>query len=262
MNTSSAVILGIVVVLGIGGFVLYENTNGGLPLTNDPVKTATTPVDQNPAPIVNPSVVKVEGEPVAITSSSVTVSDSTAIVAGKVTPNGALTSYWYAYGTTPQLGSNTAMQTIGYPFVSIPAPGYITGLKKDTTYYFEIVAENQFGRVSGLQQTFKTTTNVSPPHGSAPTARTRQGSDISETTANLNGEVVPNSSVTQFWFEYGVSEKLGSITALQSSSDTSALSTESISISGLLPKTKYYFRLNAQNQFGTVNGAILNFKTL
>ena len=27
------------------------------------------------------------------------------------------------------------------------------------------------------------------------------------------------------------------------------------------PLTKYYFRLNAQNQFGTINGQILNFTT-
>jgi len=29
----------------------------------------------------------------------------------------------------------------------------------------------------------------------------------------------------------------------------------------LAPATTYYFRLNAQNSFGTTNGSILNFKT-
>src|SRR6185369_5244021 len=35
----------------------------------------------------------------------------------------------------------------------------------------------------------------------------------------------------------------------------------SVSLSNLKPLTKYYFRLNAQNQFGTVNGSILTFTT-
>jgi len=200
--------------------------------------------------------------PVAITSSSMSISDNGAIVSGTVTPNGAFTTYWYEYGGTSNLGSKTANQTIGSGFVAIQAPGYIVDLVKNTTYYFRLVAENQYGKTAGNQLTFKTTTNGIPsPVGALPTAKTISASTISKTSADINGEVTPNKATTQYWFEYGKTTELGSLTAFSGIGDGSVKVPVSISLSDLLPKTTYYFRLNAQNQFGTINGSILNFKT-
>ena len=199
--------------------------------------------------------------PSATTNSGVAASDSTAVVNGRVTPNGALTTYWYEYGTTANLGSKTANQSVGSGYASTPAPGYIIGLLKSTTYYFRLVAENQYGRVSGSQYTFRTTVGNPPPVGSAPSVKTLAASGITRTTINLNGEVTPNKATTQYWFEYGKTANLGVATALVAVGDGSTKVPTSASITNLDPATTYYFRLNAQNQFGTVNGAILTFKT-
>ena len=77
----------------------------------------------------------------------------------------------------------------------------------------------------------------------------------------MHGNVDPNGSETTFWFEYGTSQNLGSVTAFQSAGANDSSLAVVISVSNLQPLTKYYFRLNAQNQFGTVNGQILNFTT-
>ncbi|MDO8582416.1 MAG: hypothetical protein Q7R63_00250 [bacterium] len=95
----------------------------------------------------------------------------------------------------------------------------------------------------------------------APVPRTAAATGVTRTSANLHGDVVPNGATTQFWFEYGASADLGNATALASIGDGTVKTPVSLSVSGLNPLTTYWFRLNAQNQFGTVNGSIMTFKT-
>jgi phosphodiesterase/alkaline phosphatase D-like protein len=77
----------------------------------------------------------------------------------------------------------------------------------------------------------------------------------------LNGQVNPNGFASTYWFEYGTSNDLGNGTASQSTGTGTASSNVSVSLSNLSPLTKYYFRMNAQNPYGTVNGAIMSFTT-
>ena len=195
------------------------------------------------------------------TNLSASPSATTVVIGGTVNPKGAFTSYWYEYGKTSDLGTKTSNQTMGSGFVSIQAPAYITDLSKNTTYYFRLVAENQYGKVAGNQYVFQTTESTPAPVGNAPTTKTISANNISSTTANINGEVTPNKTETQYWFEYGKTPQLGGTSAFSSAGNGTVKSSVSISLSDLESKTTYYFRLNAQNQFGTINGSILNFKT-
>ncbi|TSC68862.1 MAG: fibronectin type III domain-containing protein [Parcubacteria group bacterium Gr01-1014_56] len=253
MNATTAVIGGLVVLVLIGGLIFFSTGN-----INPFSPTATS----TPSGSTNTNQTNTPGAPIALTSGTAFPSDTAAVVSGTVTPNGAFTNYWYEFGTTASLGNKTSNQSVGSGYIPIPAPAYITGLAKDTTYYFRLVAENQFGTIAGSQQTFHTTVGTPAPVGSAPTTKTLAATGISRTTVNINGEVTPNKSSTQYWFEYGETPNLGFATALQSVGDGTALVPASLSLSNLAPATTHYFRLNAQNQFGTVNGAILNFKTL
>jgi hypothetical protein len=100
-----------------------------------------------------------------------------------------------------------------------------------------------------------------PVVGTTPSSKTNNASSITRTDAVLNGEVIPNRNQTVYWFEYGTSSGLGSKTEYVSAGDGTARVNASIPISGLTPATTYYFRLDAQNQLGTVQGVIMNFKT-
>lgn len=252
-------VIGLVIVLLVivGGGLIYSTTRN---TDISPNATSTPQVVQNNNN-TNGNALPQATVPLVVTISSVSPSATTAIVSGSVNPKGAFTSYWYEYGKTSGLGIKTSNQTMGSGFVSIQAPAYITSLSKSTTYYFRLVAENQYGKVAGNQYTFETTEGTPPPVGNAPTTKTISANNISSTTANINGEVTPNKSETQYWFEYGQTPQLGNTSAFSSAGNGQTKSSVSISLSDLESKTAYYFRLNAQNQFGTINGSILNFKT-
>jgi len=253
---NNILIVGIIViaVLIIGWWIVRISPNP-LPSTDIPSTIQTQTQTQVPQQ-------REASAPIVITSQAAVPSDTAVVLTGNVTPNGAFTNYWYEYGTTANLGSKTTNQMIGSGFMTIPAPMYISGLTKDTTYYFRLNAQNQFGSVAGTQYAFQTTLGLPAPIGGAPQATTLPESKLSKTAATLNGEVMPNKSTTQYWFEYGGTVNLGNTTAFVSIGDGSATVPVSVRLSDLNPATTYYFRLNAQNRFGTINGGIVNFKTV
>jgi hypothetical protein len=246
-------LIAVVVIILFGGFYLI-----GKNVSDSDIATSTPKSADNNTNIVTTTE---STAPIVITSSTVSPGNTVAAVIGTINPKGAFTSYWYEYGVNSNLGSKTTTQNIGSGFVSFQAPGYITNLAKNTTYYFKLVAENQYGRVAGNQFSFKTADNLPSPVGSVPTVKTLSASGVSRTIADINGEVTPNKVVTQYWFEYGKTTALGNTSALSSVGDGTAKVSVYIPLADLEPLTTYYFRINAQNQFGTINGSILNFKT-
>src|SRR3989338_10668459 len=128
------VIIGILVVLVLlGGGYFLLNMN---PATDGTTATSTPPTVGGGTTVTPPPAQPTAGAPSVVTDSGATPSNSTAAVTGKVTPNGAPTSYWYEYGETTALGARTAAQGIGSGWSAIPSPGYITGLRANTPYYF------------------------------------------------------------------------------------------------------------------------------
>ncbi len=261
--TTGTTVLAVIGALVAGSALFYAGQRMNV-ATNDvlaPANSINTPVN-TPEP-AQPATPRKPGAPIVTTNRAVVASDSTAAVGGTVVPNGGSTTYWYEYGPSPDLGNKTAgpSQAIGFSYSSISAPGFITNLTKDSRYYFRLVAENQYGRTAGVQYSFETTEGNPPPVGSTPTIRTLAANEVTRTSANLNGEVTPNKAPTQYWFEYGKTPNLGEMTSFASVGDGTAKLPASFSVSNLDPVTTYYFRLNAQNQFGTVNGVTFSFRT-
>lgn len=257
MDSNKNLIIGLlvtVVVLGVGYSIIKKTPAD--PVVTPVVPIVTTPVVTNPTPTQPLKA----GAPYATTNTMVNTTSSTAVVSGQANPNGSGTSYWFEYGETTSMGNRTSMQAIGSGFSNISAPGFITGLKTNTLYYFRLSTKNSFATVNGTQYTFRT--NTTPPvQGMAPTTHTTAASDISRTTANVHGQINPNGFQSNYWFEYGKTRNLGNVTAFQSTNNDSNVADITVSISDLDPVTLYYFRLNSQNQYGTVNGATMSFTT-
>ena len=106
------------------------------------------------------------------TVTAVTVSaigESSATLNGVVNPNGSNTRCYFEYGVnashqTDPFGksSSTPAIDVGSGIDNVTVNAEITGLTPETTYYFRLVATNDYGTTSGNDQTF---TTLSEPKG-------------------------------------------------------------------------------------------------
>jgi len=94
-----------------------------------------------------------------------------------------------------------------------------------------------------------------------PAATTGAATDVTGTTATLNGTVAPNKEDTTYWFEYGTSTSYGSLTAQAGPVKGNAAKSVAAAITGLVPNTTYHFRLVVRNPSGTSTGADATFTT-
>lgn len=253
----------LVLVLGYVAFT----TNPALHITRiDPNATSMSPMGASSASPNSqatpntPAPVRSVTAPSVQTNIEAVISNSTALVSGKITPNGAQTSYWFDYGPTTDLANHTSKQSVGAGYTPISAPVNIIGLRANTQYYFRLSAQNSVGTTQGEVRSFTTNSNPAVP-GKAPTVQTSSASSVARSSVNLNGKVTTNGNETTWWFEYGEKTTLGNVTTFGYIGGNQISTSVMASVSGLKPLTKYYYRINAQSQFGTVNGSIVSFTT-
>src|SRR5581483_4640340 len=99
-------------------------------------------------------------EPSVTTTTTQNVSSTTATFAGQVNPNGADTTYWFEYSNNSLLGSilgtQTPTQTIASGTNPVGVVFDVSNLSPSTTYYVQLVGQNQYGTVRGNVVTFTT----------------------------------------------------------------------------------------------------------
>ncbi len=92
------------------------------------------------------------------------VTDTTALLAGRVDPNRSHTTYRFEYGTDTSYGNATAVDIAGSGAAPAPVSKAIDGLQPNTTYHFRLAATSVAGEAQGPDQTF--TTKATPPQPS------------------------------------------------------------------------------------------------
>lgn len=96
--------------------------------------------------------------PTVTTGGVAKVTPQSATLLGKVTPNGARTTYAFQYGTTTLYGAVTppvvAGSGTGTKALNVIAD--LTGLAPATTYHYRLVAHNRNGTVKGVDRVFRT----------------------------------------------------------------------------------------------------------
>ena len=208
--TVSVILL--VLLVSVGVYAIWNNSQKVSVQNTNTTVTSNTPTDTSGNTVPTSQA----GAPIVTTDSNTVPYISTVVVKGTVNPNGDPTTYWFEYGLTSSLGTQSAEYLIGSGFTGIYAPAYITGLRSNTNYYFRLSAKNSIGTVSGATYNFKT--NTTPiPSGTAPTANTASASNIARTTVNLNGQINPKNLITTYWFEYGLTSNFGTVTSFQTS---------------------------------------------
>jgi len=187
--------------------------------------------------------------PTVVTGSGSPVTQTTATLNATVNPNsGEIGNCYFEYGEKVSYGYRapcTASPGSGASPVAVSAS--VTGLIKNTTYHFRIVATNTGGTSPGADQTFETAPGP-------PTVIAGEPSAIGQTSAVLNAEINPNGGVvTQCYFHYErvtsepeviITPCVGLPLSGKSPVKVSALA------EGLSASTRYNFSLEVINSFG------------
>jgi Galactose oxidase, central domain/Kelch motif len=195
------------------------------------------------------------GPPVVITNPASLIASFSATLNGLITPRGLTTTVYFQYGTTTSYGSTTTAQTqTGCTYRSITAN--ISGLSASTTYHFRIVAANSAGTTYGNDRTFTTLTATGPP-----VVTTNPATNVTSSSATLNGSLNPHGLTTSVSFQYGTTTSYGHTTPIQSQTGNTFRNI-SANINGLTTHTTYHFRIVATNSGGTTNGSDRTFTTL
>ncbi len=84
------------------------------------------------------------------------VTPQSATLLGRITPNGAQTTYTFVYGTTTLYTAVTPPVAIGAGNAPVNVFADLTGLAPATTYHFRLVARNRNGTVRGADRVFRT----------------------------------------------------------------------------------------------------------
>lgn len=176
-----------------------------------------------------------------------------------INPNGHSTTYQFEYGTSSGVYTTTVPSTptsVGSGTSGVPVSYGITGLNRNTKYYFRVSATNSSGKATSSENSFTTQ--------DAPSAETGTASEITRNAATLSAFVTTHGELTKYWFEYGTTISYGTKVPLLPNSLSAGQASAFVNqvVTGLKGKTLYHYRVAAENPLGTVFGKDTTFTTL
>ena len=202
------------------------------------------------------SSIAVSGPPTVTTGAASGVTDTTAGLAGTVTPNGVDTKAVFEFGTTLSFGSITSVADAGSGASPVTFTGSLAGLSPATTYYYRVVATSANGTAFGTVASFTTTGPAATP-----VVVTQAPVAVANTSAVVAGTVNPSRQATAYTVEYGTSTTFGSIAPVVELDSGNSPEAVTSTLSGLSTNTTYLYRVVASNATGTSTGAVMSFTT-
>ena len=198
------------------------------------------------------------GLPTVFTDAATNVGDLSATLNGTINPAGVSSTVSFEYGTTTAY-NNTYFLSSAISGTTVVAKAVTPlNLQPLTTYHYRLRLDNGDGTYYGADAVFTTIAGAT-----APTIGGASYGTYGATSAKLNASSVnAGSSAAAIVFEYGPTTAYGYQVAYPSAVPAStALSTASVTVTGLLPGTIYHFRAGATNSEGTGYGPDVIFVT-
>jgi hypothetical protein len=201
------------------------------------------------------TVAATASKPAVSVEAATGVTQTTATLNGKVTPDGAeVTACSFEYGTSlPGKPASCAPSTIAAGASATAVSAALTGLTPNTTYKVKLTATNSLGTTESSTIEFTTLAT------SKPAVTVEAATGITQTTATLNGKVTPDGAeVTACSFEYNGTSASCSPSTIAAGGSATAVSA---ALSGLTPSTTYRVKLTATNSVGTTESTTIEFVT-
>ena len=198
--------------------------------------------------------------PDVTTGDATGVGHTTATLTGQAAPDpaggGDVTDCHFEVGTDTSYGTNVPCEQATPYSGSTAVTADLTGLTMETTYHYRLVAGNSIDSNPGVDRTFT-------PHAVIGLT-TQAPTDLTSTSATLNGSFDPANDGTHYFFEWGPDTSYGNTTPAPPGADAgSAPGTKNVSagIDGLSSYTAYHYRIVAVNSLGTSHGEDETFRT-
>jgi uncharacterized protein YjiK len=192
--------------------------------------------------------------PLVLTSPFQETTASTSILSGEVIDEGGgtVTKRGICWSRSPEPDTTFSIRAVGNGIGGFSC--FLENLSNNTTYYYRAFALNQRGVGYGKSLTFTTRPDI-------PTVFTDTVANLTTTSATAKGEIRFNGGVPIL--TKGICWGLEPDPVISGNKLNSSINSDkfSVSISGLLPNTLYYYRAFAINSEGTGYGAGKTFKT-
>jgi len=145
--------------------------------------------------------------PTVSTGGATDVGDNSAVLEASIVPAASPTTYFFQYGPTAALGTQSATTSAGAGAASEAVRATVIGISPGTIYYYRIEASNSSGTATGATKTFLSGGN--PPPG----ATTGAAESVTADSVTLTGVINPQNQTTSYYFNYGPTSAYGLETA-------------------------------------------------
>jgi hypothetical protein len=236
-------------------FVYAVNTSG---YSNAPLAVFTTAA----CPIAPTA-------PTGTTSAATNITATSATLNGTVVPNDALTTVRFRYGIDVNVNVNlvavdaTVGGTIAANAGVTVVSANIAGLTCNTRYQYATSASSTSGNSNANLEVF--TTAACPIVPTAPTGVTTAATNITATSATLNGTMNPNGALTTVDFMYATNIAVNGIRVAATVGHTVAaqagVTPVSVGITSLTCGTRYEYVVIGTNSVGPAVVQLVNFTT-
>jgi hypothetical protein len=189
--------------------------------------------------------------PVVLTNLATSVGSTSVTLEGDLVSGSPATGVWFDYGLSGFTNQTTHQyQNSNHTFSAVVTWQIFPG----ATYQYRACAQNTVGIACGFTKTFTT------PAGPISNIQTYSPTNITTTSAMLNGFVDPAGNTTTSYFRWGTGAT--SLVNVVSAGGQSVAQGISANLTGLTPSSTYFFQACSDHIVGNICGSVVMFSTL